>query len=104
MESEEDFCCFSDCLRMWRGERGDVLSTSDRLEKRDDEEDGREKLRMPPGGPGPNSLRIGGPSIGVSGRWLGVWPDGAVSSGVGEGSFCGHASRESTGKSSSAAC
>lgn len=67
MESDDDFCCFSDCLRTCRGETGETLSTHDRLEKREEEEEGREKLRMPPGA-GVKSLSSGGLSIGVSGR------------------------------------
>lgn len=47
MLSEEDFCAFSDALRTCcRGETGDcTFSTHDRFEKREDEDDGREKLR-----------------------------------------------------------
>ena len=37
--------CFSECLRVCRGETGDMLSTHERFEKREDEDDGREKLR-----------------------------------------------------------
>lgn len=53
---EENFCWISNCLRTCRGETGDTLSTHERFEKREDEDDGREKLRTPGGaGEGANS-------------------------------------------------
>lgn len=58
VESEEDCCCFSVCFRGGRGETGEALSTHDRFEKREDEDDGREKLRTPGGaGEGANSRK-----------------------------------------------
>jgi len=54
VESEENFW---DCLRVCRGETGETLSTHERFEKREDEDEGREKLRTPAGaGEGANSL------------------------------------------------
>jgi hypothetical protein len=72
-------CCFSDCLRVCRGEAGDAPSTHERLEKREDEDDGREKLRTNGAGEGVKSRRC--------------WVVSAFS----DGGFCGHAVCEFVG-------
>lgn len=91
MLSEENLCAFSDALRACcRGETGDwALSTKDRFEKREDDDDGREKLRIPAGaGEGAKSRSASG-----------VFVRGG-SGGFSEGLSCGHAVCESAGKSS----
>lgn len=72
-------CCFSGCLRVCRGEAGDALSTHERLEKREDEDEGREKLRTTGAGEGAKSRRC----------WV-------VSTFSGRG-LCGHAACELVG-------
>jgi hypothetical protein len=64
VESEDDFC-FSDGLRLSRGLTGDTLSTQERFEKRDEDEEGREKLRTT--AEGAKSFSSGGLSSGVPG-------------------------------------
>lgn len=65
--SEEVVCAFSNALRTWRGEAGDTLSTHERLEKREDDDEGRLKLRMPAGaGEDAKSLSTGVSARGAS--------------------------------------